>query len=146
MLLLSCAQYYVAAWKQTGQTLGHVVVGGRVVGEDGKPITWGRALLRYLGFILSALVLSIGFLWIAFDKKRQGWHDKIARTYVAVSDDPIPKTGEIEWAPRDSTPGWVWLVVWIAIAVIIPPALVGGLLALGPFVATTVSKFIWSLL
>jgi hypothetical protein len=117
-----------------------------VVGEDGKPITWGRALLRYFGFILSALVLSIGFLWIAFDKKRQGWHDKIARTYVAVSDDPIPKTGEIEWAPRDSTPGWIWLAVWIAIAVIIPPALVGGLLALGPFVASAVSKFIWNLL
>ena len=42
----------------------------------------GQAILRYIGYIVSALALSIGFIWIAIDKRRQGWHDKIARTYV----------------------------------------------------------------
>ena len=32
--------------------------------------------------IISAMVILLGFVWILIDKKRQGWHDKIAGTYV----------------------------------------------------------------
>ena len=42
----------------------------------------GRAFLRNVGFGISALVLGIGLLWVAFDPNKQGWHDKMADTYV----------------------------------------------------------------
>ena len=38
--------------------------------------------MRYLAYLVSMLPLCFGFLWIAWDKKKQGWHDKIAKTYV----------------------------------------------------------------
>mgnify|MGYP001205863945 CR=1 FL=1 len=39
-------------------------------------------IIRYLAYIPSVLFLGLGFLWIAFDKRKQGWHDKIAGTVV----------------------------------------------------------------
>ena len=47
----------------------------------GKP-TAGQFILRYLGYFISFIPLGLGILWIAFDKKKQGWHDKIAGTIV----------------------------------------------------------------
>jgi uncharacterized RDD family membrane protein YckC len=41
-----------------------------------------RALLRYVGLIISIVVLLLGVIWIAFDSRKQGWHDKIAGTVV----------------------------------------------------------------
>jgi uncharacterized RDD family membrane protein YckC len=40
------------------------------------------ALIRYVGLIISCLVIFIGVIWAAFDANKQGWHDKIAGTYV----------------------------------------------------------------
>lgn len=66
-----------------GQTLGKMFLGIRVVSIDGKPITWGKALLReILGKMISVLVLGLGYLWVIWDGKKQAWHDKIAGTYV----------------------------------------------------------------
>lgn len=79
---LIAAAYYIAFWATTGQTLGHKLLGLRVVRTDGGPVGVGAAIARYLGYILSFAVLCIGFIWIAFDKDQQGWHDKIAGTYV----------------------------------------------------------------
>jgi uncharacterized RDD family membrane protein YckC len=45
-------------------------------------MTFGLAFLRWVGYIISAVVLYLGFVWIAFDAKKQGWHDKIAGTVV----------------------------------------------------------------
>jgi len=42
----------------------------------------GRLALRYLGYYVSTIVLFLGFFWVAWDKKKQGWHDKMARTVV----------------------------------------------------------------
>jgi uncharacterized RDD family membrane protein YckC len=41
-----------------------------------------QGLLRYVGLIISFLVIFIGVIWVAFDPNKQGWHDKIAGTYV----------------------------------------------------------------
>ena len=65
-----------------GQTLGMRFLGLRVVGQDGRPISFGTALLRWLGLVLSFAALFIGVIWVAFDPEKQGWHDKIARTCV----------------------------------------------------------------
>jgi uncharacterized RDD family membrane protein YckC len=55
----------------------------QVVRTDGTPMTYGRAFLReVLGKFVSGIVLGIGYLVVAFDRDKQGWHDKIAKTYV----------------------------------------------------------------
>lgn len=50
--------------------------------HDSERFGYSEAFLRTFGYFISELALGIGFLWIAFDKHKQGWHDKIARTRV----------------------------------------------------------------
>ena len=78
--------YYVYFWSNSspwpGQTLGSKLLNIRVIRTDGSDLSITQALIRYVGFIISGLVLLIGFIWAAFDANKQGWHDKIAGTYV----------------------------------------------------------------
>jgi uncharacterized RDD family membrane protein YckC len=74
--------YYVGFWTWRGQTPGKMVVGIKVIRTDSSPITLAYAFLRYLGCVVSVVILFIGFIWIAFDGRKQGIHDKIADTYV----------------------------------------------------------------
>lgn len=80
-LVISVA-FFVGFWSWQGQTPGKMAVGIKAIRTDSSPITWTYALLRYAGYIVSALSLGIGFIWIAFDSHKQGFHDKIADTYV----------------------------------------------------------------
>jgi uncharacterized RDD family membrane protein YckC len=73
------------AWR--GQTLGKMVMNIKVLRGDGSNISAGYALLRYLGYIICGLMLGIGFLWIIFDPRKQGIHDKIADTVVVKLPD-----------------------------------------------------------
>ncbi|HEY8633745.1 MAG TPA: RDD family protein [Candidatus Dormibacteraeota bacterium] len=74
--------YFVYFWGK-GQTIGMRVFHLRVADAvTGQPIGYGRAALRYLGYIISAIVCYIGLIWAAFDGRKQGWHDKIANTVV----------------------------------------------------------------
>ena len=55
----------------------------RVVDADGNRPGVGAVVMReVVGKILSALVIFIGFFWILVDDRRQGWHDKIGKTFV----------------------------------------------------------------
>ncbi len=74
--------YPVGFWVLLGQTPGKLLLGVRIAQVTGKPLTIRRALLRYLGYFLSAIPLGLGFLWVLMDEHRQGWHDKLAGTYV----------------------------------------------------------------
>jgi uncharacterized RDD family membrane protein YckC len=66
-----------------GQTLGKMIVGVRVVRQDGRPLGWGQVLLREtLGKIVSALLLLIGYIMAGFDSKKRALHDRMASTYV----------------------------------------------------------------
>lgn len=66
-----------------GTTPGKLMLGMHVVGEDGLHAGFFRMLFReWIGKWISGLILSLGFLWILFDRDRQGWHDKFASTYV----------------------------------------------------------------
>lgn len=76
-----------------GATPGKKLMAIKVVhGEDGKPLNYGVAVIRYFGYFVSLIPLALGYIWIAFDSKKQGWHDKIAGTYV-VKTDKSPRTG-----------------------------------------------------
>jgi uncharacterized RDD family membrane protein YckC len=70
-------------WGHGGQTPGMKVLRVRVVREvDGGPLGVGQAYIRLVGFWVSSAVFYLGFIWILFDGRRQGWHDKIAGTVV----------------------------------------------------------------
>jgi uncharacterized RDD family membrane protein YckC len=62
-------------------TIGKKLLGLKVVNEKGEKVSKGQAIGRYFAYLLSALILYIGFIMIAFGKK-QGLHDKICKTYV----------------------------------------------------------------
>lgn len=75
--------YYWLLTGLKGQTIGKMAVGIKVVDAQGNKPGLGIAALREIpGKLISTIVLSIGFIWIAGDRQKQGWHDKIANTYV----------------------------------------------------------------
>ena len=66
-----------------GQSLGKSFIGLRVVRQDGAPIDYRTAIIRHVvGYPLSVICLGMGFLWMFWDQKQQGWHDKLAKTLV----------------------------------------------------------------
>jgi uncharacterized RDD family membrane protein YckC len=65
-----------------GRTIGGRVFGLRLVRVDAQPVTWGTCIIRYIGLFISAIALAIGLIWVAFDRRKQGWMDKMAGTYV----------------------------------------------------------------
>jgi uncharacterized RDD family membrane protein YckC len=83
--------YFLFFWvKQDGQTPGKKVMAIQVVREDGKPIDWTTAIIRYIGTLLSSF-LYIGYLMIIWDSRKQGLHDKLAKTLVVKTGEK-PKT------------------------------------------------------
>lgn len=74
--------YFICFWAWRGQTPGKMAMRIKIVHFDGSRIGWGDAVIRYLGYIISTVIIFIGFLWIGLDSRRQGIHDKIAETYV----------------------------------------------------------------
>ncbi len=82
--------YYILLWSFGGQTLGMSVTGVRVVQANGTSLPIGRSIRRIFGFVLCILTLGIGFLSVNWDTRRQGWHDKIANSYVVYSWKPTP--------------------------------------------------------
>jgi len=80
-VLVSIA-YWVGFWSTTGQTVGMLLLHLRVVREDDRPLSLGTGVLRHIGLLISVLAIFIGVLSVIWDPKKQGWHDKIARTVV----------------------------------------------------------------
>ena len=95
---------FVGFWSWRGQTPGKMAIGAKIVRADGKPVGFGTAFLRYLGYLvpfiaplelslfsnvdapyLYLLVGALAFVIVAWDSKKRGLHDMIARTYVVRS-------------------------------------------------------------
>ena len=91
VIFLVQVSYFICFWVWRGQTPGKIVMKLKIVCFNGSRIGWGGAVMRYLGYMISGVILFIGFIWIAFDSRRQGIHDKIAETYVIRLEDRIIK-------------------------------------------------------
>jgi uncharacterized RDD family membrane protein YckC len=74
--------YFIWFHGAGGRTPGKMLFGLRVIQVSGEKMTFGVAFLRCVGYIISGLFFCLGFVWIAFDGRKQGWHDKIAATLV----------------------------------------------------------------
>jgi uncharacterized RDD family membrane protein YckC len=79
--------YYAYFWTSSGKTIGMVLLGVQVVGQDGSSVGSKRGLIRTLAFPLSFLTLGIGFLGILFGRDRRALHDVIAGTAVVYGWD-----------------------------------------------------------
>src|SRR5271157_1238939 len=82
MTLFISMFYFIYFHGAAGKTPGKMIFGLKVVQSTGEQMTFGLAFLRWVGYIISAVVFYLGFAWILFDAKKQGWHDRIAGTVV----------------------------------------------------------------
>lgn len=70
-------------WAVKQATPGKMAVSSRIVdAKTGNNPTTTQLVIRYLGYFVSMFPLFLGILWIAFDRRKQGWHDKLAGTVV----------------------------------------------------------------
>lgn len=79
--------YLVFFWTVIGKTPGKALLGLHVVQTNEATIPFKWAVVRALGYYLSALPLGLGFFWVLIDDQRRGWHDRLARTYVLYDWD-----------------------------------------------------------
>ena len=80
--LLFTAAYTTVLHAVTGQTIGKSLVGVRVLGTDGAPLTLGAAFLRYLAYFISLMPLGFGYLVAALRRDKRALHDLIAGSRV----------------------------------------------------------------
>lgn len=83
--LIGAAYQWYFLTRQNGQTIGKMIMKIQVIKTDGTPISDAEAIIRYIGYLINTPVIFIGWLLAFFDKSRQGFHDKIANTYVVKS-------------------------------------------------------------
>jgi uncharacterized RDD family membrane protein YckC len=82
-VVLGIAYYVSFEGGPRGGGLGKQLMGIRVIdATTGEPIGYGRALVRYLGHIVSTIVFLLGYLSMLWDSERQCWHDKFAHDVV----------------------------------------------------------------
>jgi len=73
----------IAFWVMKGATPGKMAISAVVVdAQTHAPVDFWQALTRYVGYFVSTIPLFAGLAWVAFDARKQGWHDKMARTVV----------------------------------------------------------------
>ena len=77
------AAFCVFCWVKFAGTPGKRLLRLKVLDErTGENVTVGQGIIRYIGYFPAILVLFVGLIWVAFDPKKQGWHDKMAKTVV----------------------------------------------------------------
>lgn len=87
----------VFLWVKLLGTPGKLLLGCQVVDQSTfQPLSVKQAIIRYLSYFVSLLPLGLGFFWVAWDKRKQGFHDKIAKTVVIIEDEAHLSLAELE--------------------------------------------------
>jgi uncharacterized RDD family membrane protein YckC len=82
----------VLFWVAKQATPGKMAVSAKIVDtKTGNAAGTGQLIGRYFAYYLSLIPLGLGFIWIAFDERKQGWHDKLAGTVVVRKKNREPK-------------------------------------------------------
>ena len=87
----------ITFWIMRQATPGKMAISARIVdATTGQPASTGQLVGRYFAYFVSMIPLCLGFFWVAFDRKKQGWHDKLAETVVVrnVRRGPEPVSFE----------------------------------------------------
>lgn len=80
-------------WRAKQATPGKMLIGARVVdGTTGQPLSLSQCVVRHFGYFMSMFVVFLGYIWVAYDERRQGWQDKMAGSVVvrAKNREPAP--------------------------------------------------------
>ena len=86
----------VIFWVKLHGTPGKLLLGCNVVdARTGGAIGYRQAVIRCLAYIVSALPLGLGFLWIVWDERKRGFHDRLAGTLVIVEDEAAKTLDEL---------------------------------------------------
>jgi uncharacterized RDD family membrane protein YckC len=80
--LLLHMSYFTLFHALSGQTIGKMFMGIKVIAENREPVSLQSAFLRWSGYVLSFIPLAAGFLWAAVDQDQCTWHDRLAQTRV----------------------------------------------------------------
>lgn len=74
---------YVAFWVRFMGTPGKLWLGLQIVDERNLgPLSATASVIRFLGYFVSSFMFGLGFIWVAVDKRHQGFHDMMARSVV----------------------------------------------------------------
>jgi uncharacterized RDD family membrane protein YckC len=87
LITLLVIGYYTFFWTLVGFTPGKAILGLKIMRRNGAKLSFGRSLLRFFSYWISAIPLFLGYFWVLWDRNHQAWHDKIAGTQVVY----IPK-------------------------------------------------------
>ena len=88
MLTAALLLIVLLCWTHLGGTPGKLLLDIRVVSvKTGEPPGFGQSLVRMLAYLVSAAPACLGFLWSFWDKRRQGFHDKLSNTIVIEDDE-----------------------------------------------------------
>jgi len=83
LINISPAVAIIVFWVFRGATPGKMIVSAKIVdATTGANPTIGQSIGRYFAYFLSIFPFGLGLLWVAFDPRKQGWHDKLANTVV----------------------------------------------------------------
>ena len=87
----------ITFWIYRSATPGKIAISSKIVDAKtgGQPST-GQFVGRYFSYFISTIPLGLGFFWVAFDKKKQGWHDKLAGTVVVRKKNIRPEPVEFD--------------------------------------------------
>ena len=73
-------------WRYRAATPGKMVIGARIVdAKTGEAPSIAQLVGRYLAYFVSTTPFCLGLIWVGFDRRKQGWHDKLASTVVIRS-------------------------------------------------------------
>ncbi len=99
LCLFMCMIYFTYFIGICGKTPGKMFFGLKVIRENGELPGFGTAFLRWIGYFLSSLPLNLGFIWIALDNRKQGFHDKLAGTLVVLEEKQDVAGGSVTSPP-----------------------------------------------
>lgn len=86
-------------WIAKQATPGKMAIHAKIVDAgSGKAPSNGQCIGRYFAYFVSALPVGLGFIWILFDPRSQGWHDKLAGTVVVAPK--VVKPREVRFDQR----------------------------------------------
>lgn len=91
----------IFCWRRWQATPGKFLLECRVVdARTHQRLSLRQSVIRALGYILSALPFYLGFVWAAFDKRKQALHDKLAGSVVIQVIDDDSDISVAQWRER----------------------------------------------
>lgn len=81
--LVAAFLFPILFWRKYDATPGKMIFKMKVVDADNfQKLSFSKGFIRCIGYFVSSLILCLGYLWVIFDKRKQGWHDKMANSVV----------------------------------------------------------------